>query len=257
MLSTITRDALGRITDYAEQGGFDGMTMTRLEGAYSVLEIGKKKEAEGDLRRAHMAYETAVRDFIHLSVAEYPTEAQLKMWLSGQPFDFAAERFIALTERILEMPKAKWTTYFQNGNYLLVAFSHFFAALGQHERARIFSEIAVEPALFSTPFWGEFSKKYRSLMIGATYTPQFGKLNFLEKYESVYVNLMLAVINDEHVESYLSDIDRQFIARNADERMNAADAYMIEGSPEHPVEFDFRKAGLLATIANTNLRTAS
>jgi len=233
------------------------MVMTRLEGAYSVLEIGKKKEAEGDLRRAHMAYETVIRDFMHLSFVECSGVVQLNTWLSNHPFELAVEKFIAVTEQIVEKPREKWAVYFQSGNYLPIAFSHLFAALGQHERARFLGEVAAEPALFATTFWGEFGKMYRGLFVGTTYTPQYGKLNFLENYELAYVNLMSAVMRGESIEMPIAEIDRQFIARNADVRMNAADAYMIEGSPEHPVRFDFRKAGLLATIANTKLRAVT
>jgi len=231
--------------------------MTRLEGAYSVLEIGKKKEAEGDLRRALMAYETVIRDFMHLSSVECSNVAQVDSWLVSHPFELAADRFIALTEQVIEMPREKWAIYFQSGNYLPIAFSHFFAALGQHERARFMSDVAAEPALFATTFWGEFSKIYRALIAGTNYVPHFEKLGFLENYELAYVNLMSAVMRGLPIEAPIAEIDRQFIARNADVRMNAADAYMIEGSPEHPVVFDFRKAGLLATIANTKLRAVT
>lgn len=224
--------------------------MTRLEGAYSVLEIGKKKEAEGDIRRAHLAYETVIRDFMHLSFVECDTIESIETWLSDHPIEFATDRFIALTEDLTEKPHAEWPRYFQSGNYLLLAFSHFFAAMQKHRHSVFFAKVAAQPVLFSTPFWGEYAKAYSTLSTGGNYSVQFDKLNFLEKYELPYVNLMTAAMLNKPLESALSEIDRQFLVRNADKRMNAADAYMIEGSPEHPVKFDFRKAGLLSTITN-------
>lgn len=82
------------------------------------------------------------------------------------------------------------------------------------------------------------------------YTPQLAKLNFLERYELPYVDLMSAAMHGTSLEAPLAEIDRLFLVRNADVRMNDVDAYMLEGSPEHSVRFDFRKAGLLAAIAN-------
>ena len=230
------------------------MVMTRLEGAYSCIEIGERKEAQGDLRRAHMAYETAIRDFMHLAFVECSTADDVRSWISDHPLELAAERFLEITDKVIQMPQAEWPRHFPSGNYLPIAFSHFFAVLGQHERSRFLARVASEPILFANDFWGEFGKMYGALVAGRTYDPQFGKLNFLERYEMPYANLMLAVMHGEPLEAPFAEIDRQFSARNADGRMNDADAYMIEGSPEFPVRFDFRKAGLQATIANTRLR---
>lgn len=152
------------------------------------------------------------------------------------------------------MHRSELAVYFQGGNYLVVAFSHFFAALEQHDRAAFFARIGAESVLFTNPFWGEFGKMYGALLAGRTYSPHFGKLHFAHKYAMPYVDLMSAVMHGAPTDSATAEIDRQFVIRNADQRMSDVDAYMIEGSPESPVKFDFRKAGLLATIAKTNLR---
>ncbi|QAY78910.1 hypothetical protein [Sphingosinicella sp. BN140058] len=227
------------------------MVTTRLEGAIGALEIGEKKEAEGDLCRAHMAYETAINDFMHLALVECDSADAVKTWVANQPLQIALDGFVRISNFVIAEPRSEWTRYFQSGNYLLIAFSHFCSALGQHERARFLSQIATEPVLFSTAFWAEYSKVYDALSTGRYYSPKFGKFAFLDKYVSCYVDLMLAVMQGEPLGSPLAEIDRQFILRNADRRMNDADAYMIEGSAEYPVKFDFRKAGLLATIAHT------
>ncbi|HEY6816741.1 MAG TPA: hypothetical protein VI168_14470 [Croceibacterium sp.] len=104
--------------------------MTRLEGAYSVIRIGEQKDAEGDLRRAHLAYETAITDFMHLSLVECSSTDQVKAWLSRHPFERAAERYIAITDEVIANPHSEWIRFFQSGNYLLIAFSHFFCGAG-------------------------------------------------------------------------------------------------------------------------------
>jgi len=227
--------------------------MTRLEGAYGIIEIGQRKEVEGDLRRAHMAYETAIRDFMHLSFTECRNAEEVRYWLSGHPLELAVSRFVALTEEVLRSPQAEWARYFQSGNYLLVAFSHFFAALGQHDRARFFAQTAVEPVLFGTPFWVEYARTLWAMMQGRSYAPVFGKLKRVERFWSCYVGLMQAAMRQDSIDTAIAEVDRQFAIRNSDMNLHE-DAYMIDGTGEFPVKFDFRKAGLLAAIENIKLR---
>lgn len=226
---------------------------TRLEGAYKTVEIAQRKEVEGDFRRAHMAYETAIRDFMHLSFLECSNRDELKRWLSNHPLELAADRFCAITTDICQMPKPEWNRYFQSGNYLLVAFSHFFAALEQHQRAYFFAQTAAEPTLFQTPFWAEYAKTLWAMIGGRSYAPVFGKLKRIERFWSCYVDLMQAAMRRVGVDDALAEVDRQFTIRNSDMSLRE-DPYMIDGTGEFPLSFDFRKAGLMETMANIKLR---
>ena len=224
------------------------MNNKRLAYTYRLIDIGIDKEKHGDIRRAHTAYEAAVENFMHLAFVECSNIDEVKNWLANHPLDFATERFIAITEDVIAMPQSEWTRYFQSGNYLLIAFSLFFAVLGQPERMRFFARLAAEPVLFATPFWGEFGKTYAAFVEGRDYKPEFPNINFPNRYQLPYIDLMAASLDGRYLEPAIAEIDRQFIARNADHRMDANDPYMIDGSADRPVKFDFRKHGLLAII---------
>lgn len=220
----------------------------RLAYTYRLIDIGIDKEKQGDTRRSHAAYESAIRNFMHLAFVEYSNFDDVKSWLADHPLEFVTERFIAITKDVIAMPQPEWTRYFQSGNYLLIAFSLFFAVLGQPERTRFFARLAGEPVLFATPFWGEFGKTYAAFVEGRDYKPGFPKMNFANRYQLPYIDLMAASLHGRSWEPAIAEIDRQFIARNADPRMDANDPYMIDGSTDRPVKFDFRKHGLLAII---------
>lgn len=227
--------------------------LTRLEGAYQVIEIGQRKEAEGDFRRAHHAYETAVRDFMSLALSECTTSDDLSEWLAAHPFELATSLYCKTVDHIIALPKADWARYLNSGNYLLAAFSHLFSTLGQHDRSRIFARLAAEPTLFSTRFWGEYATTLWAMLQGQCYAPAFDKLKRIETSWSSYINLMRAIMADESIDVALVEVDRQFIVRNRDND-GRHDAYMIDGSNEFPLTFDFRKAGLLAAMADAKSR---
>lgn len=86
-------------------------------------------------------------------------------------------------------------------------------------------------------------------MEGRSYAPRFGNLKKIEVYWRCYVNLMQAMMNRHGISEAITEIDHQFIVRNNDKSVHD-DAYMIEGTGEFPIWFDFRKAGLLGTLAS-------
>jgi hypothetical protein len=178
------------------------MMITRLESAYNVIGIAERKAAEGDRYRAHWAYQAVISDFMHLSFIEHDNVEGVKAWLSEHPLDMVTARYIELCDQILAEPADQWERYFDAGNYLMIAFSHFYAALGQMERARYFSALAARPIFFATPFWAEYAKIYSAFVEGEKYTPTFGKLKPVERYWSVYPDLMMAVMNGITVPVY-------------------------------------------------------
>ena len=230
--------------------------MTRLEAAYDLIEIASRKEKEGDLRRAHMAYEKILVHFMHLSFVECDDVEGVESWLSCHPLELVTDRFVTITEEVLSKPQLEWGRFFQGGNYLLVAFSHFFELLGQHSRARFFAQTAAQPVLYSTVFWGEYAQTLWALTQRQSYTPILGNLKPVEQYWASYVRLMQAAVRSEDFDIAVKEVDRQFELRNRDIKLHE-DAYMLDGTGEFPVKFDFRKAGVLAAISSTRLQVVS
>jgi len=64
---------------------------------------------------------------------------------------------------------------------------------------------------------------------------------------------MQAEMRQEGIDAMLVEVDRQFAIRNRDMNLHQ-DPYMIDGTGEFPVVFDFRKAGLLKAMASVKLR---
>jgi hypothetical protein len=230
------------------------MMITRLQSAYKGIEIAERKERESDLRRAHMCYESVIADFMHLAFVEHDNIAGVKAWFADHPLELATERYIALCEQILAEPSAQWERYFQAGNYLMIAFSHFYAAVGDMVRSRYFSALAARPLFFATPFWGEYGKTYSAFVEGQKYFAQFDKkLKPVERYWSAYIDLMAAVMTGGDVPAALNNADKQFAKRNSDMKL-FEDAFMLDGTGSVPVKFDFRKAGLVAIMAAVEFR---
>ena len=222
---------------------------TRLEGAYNTIATADKWSSEGNMWRAFTCYEGAIRDFMHLAFVEETTVEGVTRWLSDHPIDYIAHRYMILNEEVLKLPKADWTHFFDAGPYLSLAFSHLFALLGQHDRALFMADVAIIPELDARPFWTEYAKTYWALLEGKEYQAKLGKLSRTESYWSVYIDLMQAAMRGEGIEAALAEVDRQFAKRNRDTR-HIDDAYMLDGTGDFPVKFDFRKAGLLASMAH-------
>jgi hypothetical protein len=223
--------------------------ITHIESAYNRIQIAQNKLIEGDNWRAHMAYQGVLTSFMHLSFHEHTTTDGVKRWLAEHPLEMVTERYIALCDQVKAGPPAQMTQYFGAGVYLITAFSHFYFAIGDATRGRYFADLSVEPALFDRHFWDEFAAVYAAFLAGKPHTPNFGdKVARTNSYYYPYVDLMTAATRGDPLEPALADIDRRFSARNTSKQMNSSDPYMIEGSPEHPVHYDFRKWGLLAAM---------
>ncbi len=229
--------------------------ITKLELAYKTLDIAENKwRIEGNLVREHHLYENAIRYFMHLAFTECDSLEDVKTWLADhdEALEKALSRYIAMSKDVFAGPDEDWLVYFESGNFLLLAYSHFCAMLGQHDRAHFFAEAAIKPGIGNLPFWVEYAKLYWAMLKGHRYNAVFPTKLKDYVYWMDHIDLMKAVQTGEDTSEILAKIDRSFLLRNRDKK--EYDAYMIEGDGVKPVKFDFRKAGLLASIENTKLR---
>jgi hypothetical protein len=154
---------------------------TLLEGAYTGVEIAKKWEAEGDLVRAHKGYGVTLTDFMFLSLMESVDERDVSHWLANHPFEFAATRYVEISDTLLAEGPAHWINSFRSNHYDLFALAHFFALLGHHDRAGFLVRNAREDGR-STPFWQEYCRVMKGMEHHTPIEPRFKALEGLENH---------------------------------------------------------------------------
>lgn len=223
----------------------------RLQDACDLIGMAEKWESNGDQARAWRCYETALNDLMFLAISDAEDVGAVSGWLGSHPFDTATTRYFDLASELLADGPPHWIESFRDNHYTLFAYGHFFAALGQHDRTAFLLRNAFESRGKSTPFWSEYRDAMRAMLNRQVYTPGFVRLNGLEIHWKHYVDLMGIVTRGDDREAVLSEIDDSFAARNRDKRLNGIG--VLDGSGHFPVRFDFRKAGLLATISHEGL----
>lgn len=230
--------------------------MTRLEVTFKTFEIAAVAEYENDICRARMLYDDILTDLIHLSLYESTTVAELKTWLTDKPFEQATAKFILYTNVLLQrLEDGSGPTHGLTGNYLHIAYAHFFAMLGDFERSEYFTVLGARLDIAGegrSNFWDEYGQTLAALTGRRSYRPAFDDLCTMEHYWMPYVDLMKAAMAHDPLDNAISRVNYLFAKRNKDKR-NLDDAYMIEGTGEKPLQIDFRKEGLMALIKHLGM----
>jgi len=136
-----------------------------------------------------------------------------------------------------------------SGNYICLAFSHLCCVLEDFALAKDFAYRAFHPEILntSTNFWYDYARGYKCLWEHRPYQKgTFPSLRHTEQYWIPYMNLMEAASTGAKLDEAISAIDRSFRKRNQDKRVE--DSYLLEGSANIPVQWDFRRDGLLKLI---------
>lgn len=138
-----------------------------------------------------------------------------------------------------------------SGAYVHLVLVHAAWALGKYDLGTRFARIAKYAVSFKrgTPFWREYTAAINQLIDGQPYATPDLNLRGQEKYWQHYLHLIGAATQGRDMSKVIADIDQAFGKRNADKRIKD-DNYELEGSAIHPVQWDFRKTGLLAYITS-------
>lgn len=230
--------------------------ITKLELVNETIEIAAKAETEDNINRARVLYDYILTDLISLSLYESTTVAELKTWLTDKPFEQATAKFILYTNVLLQrLEDGSGPTHGLTGNYLHIAYAHFFAMLGDFERSEYFTVLGARLDIAGegrSNFWDEYGQTLAALTGRRSYSPAFDDLCTMEHYWMPYVDLMKAAMAQEPLDNAVSRVNYLFAKRNKDKR-NLDDAYMIEGTGEKPLQIDFRKEGLMALIKHLGM----
>lgn len=188
--------------------------------------------------------------YLQLALLEHNDPVSGTAWLSSQNFLAILKREFSTLQCIsAEVAAGKLPSSVLGGNYHYLVFAHAAWCMKDFDLGESFVAFAEhkDASSLSTPFWRMYAGGLGALMRRESFRPAEMKLRGQEKYWMSYLRLIEAKCNSRPIENAIAEIVQLFRLRNCDKKIKD-DAYQIEGSGEHPVQWDYRLHGLLGFL---------
>ncbi|MBB6429534.1 hypothetical protein [Algisphaera agarilytica] len=192
---------------------------------------------------------SALMNYLSVAVDECSDFEAGRQWLLEQNVDGVLSRYlVALTSVLSGVENGGTPESVLGGNYHHLVFAHLAWAIDRFDAADKLIQVANRAGVreISTPFWCEYSAAMNKLAKSSPYSKS-GPMQCkdLESYWAIYLDLIEKMSKSESTTEALAKLDESFKKRNADKSIKD-DHYEIEGSGQHPVQWDFRKETLNA-----------
>ncbi|QDU14180.1 hypothetical protein CA11_19840 [Gimesia maris] len=228
--------------------------MVNQQKRYEFIEVYRQGaenwQSKGNLVRETQCLSSLLMNYLAIAVEKYDDNDEAKAWLITQEALPTLERYAqAMQLLVAKVDSGEVPASTIAGNYPHLVFTHLAWALGEFALGERFSGIASRSDVLelSTPFWQEFSRAVDTLVSGHQYTVGNLAIKGQEKYWRTYLQLIEVATNGQELSTAIAEIDDAFARRNLDKTIKG-DAHEIEGSGGHPVQWDFRRDGLLNYI---------
>jgi hypothetical protein len=219
----------------------------QLKSAQKYAETARDWEAKNDANWATRNYGSAVLNYLSYAVTECDAAERGTFLLREYGVGDLLASYTSCAERLAaQVAEGALPLSVLGGNYVRLAFCHVQMLLGGTPDRLL--RIAAQADEASPPFWQAYRQCFAQLVNHEEVLVPALQLKGAEKYWAPYLDLMSVLSRHGDVDPLRERVIQVFEARNADKSFRD-DAYRIEGSPSHPVKWDFRLDGLLAFIA--------
>lgn len=206
--------------------------------------------AKGNLVRESRSLTSLLMNYLALAAVQCRHEEDARLWFAEREVLPVLKRHIDVLHLLVDQVDAGETNATAiAGNYPHLVFVHLAWALGEYELGERLTAIACRPDVLklSTPFWCEYAAAIDALVGGRVYVAGEHVRKGKAGNWNAYLQLIQYATNSSDLTIAIADVDAAFVRRNGDKK-SKDDAYEIEGSGKHPVQWDFRRDGLLRYI---------
>jgi hypothetical protein len=192
----------------------------------------------------------ALMSYLSMAVERFSEAPAAIDWLHQQQYGELLKRYLGTLHTLateVDCGRLPGTIIGGNGGYL--TFAHLSWLLSLFELGQAFIQFSRRPDVLelSSEFCREYSRGLYALAHGETYQPKEIRLRGQERYWAVYLPLLESASSHGDLTETLAEVERVFAERNADKRIRD-DSYETEGSGLHPVQWDYRRDGVLALV---------